>query len=159
MYKEVGRLSAEYHLDVAFEPTNLPLMALMLWVAHGGALGCLFTVDLNGGVKSLLGIAIVLSLAYYLCYHAYRCTPRSITKIVWRNGKNWRLITRSGDIIEADLLPATFAHPLLVVLNFRAANRLPPISVILLPDTIATTELRRLRARLRCRGSLAEHSR
>jgi len=159
MHREGLTLPAEYNLDVAFVRGNTRLIALLLWVTHGGALACLLSIDLNSVVVFLIGIAIVAGLTYCLCYHVYRCAPQSITKMLWRNGGDWRLVTHSGDVLEADLLPTTFVHPLLVVLNFRAANPLRRVSVVLLPDAIATTQFRRLRARLRCQGVPSKDSR
>lgn len=152
-------LPVDYNLDVAFVPGNTRLIALVLWVAHGGALACLLSVDINSVVALLTGIAIVTSLTCCLCYHVYRSTPQSITKLVWRNSGDWRLVTHSGDVLEADLLPTTFVHPFLVVLNFRVSNRLRRLSVVLFPDAIATPQFRRLRAHLRCQGSPSQYSR
>ena len=56
----------------------------------------------------------------------------------------WRLETRAGSVHHGHLASG-YAHPLIVILNFRLENGRRR-SLTLLPDTVAGDELRRLRS-------------
>jgi len=100
------------------------------------------------GIKAGLMAGIVLTLVRFGQQYGYRRGRSFITRIERLEGV-WRLETGDGSVHRARLTGG-YAHPLVVILNFRleSAGRR---SLALLPDAADAEALRRLRVWLRTR--------
>ncbi|MBI2778783.1 MAG: hypothetical protein HYX62_03215 [Gammaproteobacteria bacterium] len=145
--------AAPLQIDLRYSPR----LAGLVLLAHGGALALLPPLALPVWQMLLLAGVILASLTYTLNTHALLRDKRAILRLVWDCNDDWKLHTAGGKEIVARLLPGSYVHPLLVVLNFELdyadiQERLPPWarrrSVVLAPDSSDAVTLRRLRARL-----------
>lgn len=85
-----------------------------------------------------------------------------IQQLVWQQDGEWRLVTVSGQIIHARLLPSSTVSQMLVVLNFRLEDLPWPQrfrSLVLLSDAVNPDQLRQLRVRLLTEGLSQRHPR
>jgi len=123
-------------------------LGLLVLSIHAAALTVLpgLVVPLWG--KLLLGLAVVGSLSQNLRRHVFLHSPLSIIQIVWQRSGEWSLMQRNGEVKEAQLLPSTFVHHHLLVLNFRVDDRWQRPSVVLFDDAAGAGTLRQLRVRL-----------
>jgi toxin CptA len=124
------------------------LLALLLLFVHGGALAVLAPLALPYWASLGMASAVVVSLAYTVNTHALLRSRRSIVQLVWSTEGDWTLLTLDGRSLKATLLPATYLHPRLVILNFRTEHRWNARTVVLLPDSLDASTFRRLRSRL-----------
>ena len=150
----VAREAITKHWDFAV-PLHLRLrpswrLAGALLIMHTGAAICLLTTALSGWMTWLAMLAIACHLLYALGQHAFRCTSTAITEFTVADTTQIKLMTGSGQPIEAVLLGG-YSHPLLKVLRLRLGpwHRR---ALVLLPDMVEADRLRELRVRLRRLG-------
>lgn len=137
-------------LKVELRPSRW--LASLILIAHGGALVVLVPLALPiWALAPLVGL-ITGSLIYTLKTHAMLRGPLTIRRVVWDSDNDWSLHAASGEQLAVRLLPGSYVHPLLVILNFeletapsRGARRR---SIVLAKDSADATTLRQLRARL-----------
>lgn len=84
-------------------------------------------------------------------YQRYGCLRgrHVVRRLIWRHDGSWSVADAGGDMKEARLLPQSFLHPALLVLNFRCLEDGALRAVILCRDSESEAVLRRLRRRLR----------
>lgn len=100
-------------------------------------------------IKAGFIVGIALSLAWFGYCHGYPRGRRFIVRVELLNGR-WRL--ESGDSVEHwARLTDGYAHPLVIILNFRLEEGRPQ-SLVLLPDSADADALRRMRVWLRTRS-------
>ena len=134
-------------------------LASLILFAHGGALVVLVPLTLPIWVLAPLVGLITGSLIYTLKTHAMLRGPLTIRRVVWDSDNDWLLHAASGEALAVRLLPGSYVHPLLVILNFELEA--PPVgtarghlfstkrrSIELAKDSADATTLRQLRARL-----------
>ena len=134
-------------------------LASLILFAHGGALVVLVPLALPIWVLAPLVGLITGSLIYTLKTHAMLRGPLTIRRVVWDSDNDWSLHAASGEQLAVRLLPGSYVHPLLVILNFELEA--PPRgnssrhlfstqrrSIVLAKDSADATTLRQLRARL-----------
>jgi hypothetical protein len=132
------------HLDI--EPSRL----LGGWVilVHGAPL-LLWPVLQPGG---WLTLAITLSLLFSLVrswrLQVSRQHPDAVSSLVWGEGKDCRLLLRSGWQEDVNMRAQAFILPWLVILHFNSRWRHMRY-LVLLPDMLDHGVFRRLRVRLR----------
>lgn len=131
-------------------------LAGLILFAHGGALAVLVPLSLPVWALGPLVGVITGSLVYTLKTHAMLRGPLTIRRVVWDSDNDWLLHAASGEQLAVRLLPGSYVHPLLVILNFEletapqrggllnARRR----SIVLAKDSADATTLRQLRARL-----------
>jgi len=107
-------------------------------------------------VKVGLIVGIILSIAWAGYRYGYRRSHGFVARIELLD-ERWRLTTGDGVTHRASLIGG-YAHPRIVVLNFRLENRQRK-SLTLLPDSTDPDTLRRLRVWLRTRRDDAESGR
>jgi hypothetical protein len=77
-----------------------------------------------------------------------------LPSLTWQSDNDWRISTRSGEEVLAQLLPGSTCHPSFVALNFRTErdNWMDRyISVVIVGDAVEREIFRQLRVRLRTR--------
>lgn len=144
-------------LKVELRPSRW--LASVILLAHGGALAVLVPLTLPiWALAPLVGV-ITGSLVYTLKTHAMLRGPLTIRRVIWDSDNDWSLHAASGEQLAVRLLPGSYVHPLLVILNFELEA--PPLgtsggglfsakrrSIVLAKDSADATTLRQLRARL-----------
>ena len=124
------------------------VLGLMVLTIHAAALTVVPALVVPFLGKLLLSLAVVGSLIQNLRRHVFLLSPMSIIQMVWQRSGEWSLMQRNGDVIEASLLPSTFVHHHLIVLNFRLDHPWQRPSVVLFDDAASAGTLRQLRVRL-----------
>ncbi len=123
-------------------------LAILLVIAHGGALALFTVLPLAWWWRIFLAGALLLSLWLTLNRHALRRGERAITRLVWDSDDTWLLIHADGKEQRAQLKPGSYVSPRLVILNFDGGRFGWQQSVVLLADALDAESLRKLRARL-----------
>jgi toxin CptA len=135
--------------SLEFRPRPSRLLARFLLVAHA-----LAAVVVLVSVPGRLAMAVLLGLVLVSFYRAYRrhvlqVGRRAARRVVCQEDGAWFLQDTQGVVREARLLPSTFLHPRLVILNFELCRCAGRRNLVLCPDSLDPQTLRRLRARLR----------
>ena len=142
-------------LDLEPRPSRLLLWAVGL--AHLGAL-ILVTVlvELTIPGQLILVSAVLLSLWFTARQLGWLGKPAAIRRVTWQGDGTWLVEMGSGEVVEGKLLPTSYSHPWLVVLNFRIEGKRVARSVVLLRDSLDESSFRRLRVRLGVEGCVAK---
>jgi|SRR5262245_56115149 len=134
-------------LRIDLRPSKFLAVALAL--AHGLALYAVWT-SLSGWPGVLAGLAILASLAATLLRALLRIGPSAVSLELAEDGRaSWR--DRRGTWHEGALGESHFVSPFLVVVELKPRDQ-GAKRVILLADSAARDDLRRLRVWLRWRG-------
>lgn len=142
--------SAGYVQPLTIEPRPSRWFAGAVLVLHGGALPMILALPVDGWLAGVLLIALVFSLLRTLAGPVLMRRDSAIVAAAWLGDGRWRLRRRDGVEQEARLLPDSYVHPWLTVLNFRAARR---CSLVLPWDSLDPETFRRLRVRLQLEGT------
>ena len=107
-----------------------------------------------GPVLAVIVGGFALSWLWLRRHPAFGFGKRALRQLLWKADGSWLLQDAEGRKSEGHLLPSTYVHPQLIVLNFRmgAGNRR---TRVILGDEAAPELLRRLRARLLDQGAAA----
>ncbi|MDG4555389.1 MAG: hypothetical protein P9E24_14270 [Candidatus Competibacter sp.] len=133
-------------LNIAPRPSRMLLASS--GILHGVAGIAAIVASVPLWVKTGLLAGIGLSLAWTGYRYGWRRGGGFITRVELLDGR-WRLETGDGVRHPAWFIGG-YAHPSLVILNFRLGNRRRR-SLALLPDSVDPETLRRLRVWLRTR--------
>jgi len=122
-------------------PVHIPL----------GMTPCRRRLQLLAWVPALTALALahplaVAAIAVVLLEMGWQRRARRARAACLDAASCWWLLYADGGRVPAELLPGALVHPWLTVLTLRARGR--RCRVVLLPDTIAAEDFRRLRARL-----------
>ncbi len=123
-----------------------------LLVMHVGALVFLAPLAIPALAKAFFSLVIVASLLHTLYVHGLRRGRRSLVRLAWLADGSWELEEQSGVRRRAELAGVNYAHPRLVVLNFRYRDGGRGRSVVLTPDSLMGGSLRQLRVLLHLRA-------
>ena len=134
-------------LTVALSPSGI--LALALTLMAGAALACAW-ISLPGLAFVPVAAGIALAWASHLAQALQRGKGAVRALELGAQGRaRWQ--DGSGQWQEAEILPSSYASDWLVVVNMRGSGRRDR-SLVLLPDSAAAEELRRLRVWLRWRA-------
>ncbi|MDD5177345.1 MAG: hypothetical protein PHQ05_13080 [Sterolibacterium sp.] len=124
-------------------------LALLLLVAHGGALGLIAAVPLPFWIKLVLLLGVLLS-----AWHALKCSQgrQRIVRLTLREDGVLDYARLGGEVGEAHVHPQTTVTPQLTVVLLRSKRRIEPL--VLLPDSLDAEEFRKLCLWLRWRAAL-----
>lgn len=117
---------------------------------HLIALLVLFALPVPWWIKPPLMALIAIQWVSVWRRHLALSAPAAVRRLIWNADGRWELIRADGIPSEAQLLPAAYVHPWLVVLRFREDKR--HSSVVLPTDGLPADEHRRLRVRLGLTG-------
>lgn len=81
---------------------------------------------------------------------------RAVRRLVWQADGSWLLEDTGRQMHAAQLLPSSYLHPRLVLLNFRLEDSGRRRNVLLLTDSLDPECLRRLRVRLRVEAATVQ---
>ncbi|MGH8458700.1 MAG: protein YgfX [Nevskiales bacterium] len=149
-FVDSGQFSAA-DLDSAldFKPRRSRLLARFLLGVHALAtVTVLLWVPGRGAVAALLAL---IALSFFRNYrrHVLHRGRRASRRIVCQGDGRWLLQDHLGEMHPAHLLPSSYLHPRLVILNFRLAEYPRRRNLVLFPDSLDAQTLRQLRMRLR----------
>lgn len=117
-------------------------LCLFVLLSHCGA-----TVAVAFTAIEPLFRAVLVGVALLSLYRSWsRLTPGFII-LRWDSLDQWWLYDRDGGEHAADLLPGSYVHPWFMVLRFRVDRSVHDL--VLMPDNVCRTSLRRLRVRLK----------
>jgi toxin CptA len=133
-------------LHIRLRPSRV--LALVLLFMHGGAMAVMVPAGLSPWLTLLISAGIVTSLVHTLKAHALLRARNAVVQLVWDAEGEWTLLTAAGQSFKARLLPTTYLHPHVVILNFRRDHRWGSRAVVVLPDAVDADTFRRLRVRL-----------
>lgn len=144
-----GRRPFEQTIRIPCRPSGRIFRILLL--VHVLAFTSLFFTAIMLWIK--ISLAVVTGASMYRFYKAYMCEKDTWNRrqLLLNGDDEWRLIEGNGADREVNLLPATFVHPLLLVLRF-VDDQEKHYSFVLTPDNVDQDSLRRLCVRLRFAG-------
>lgn len=133
---------------LVLEPQRSRWMVAWLVVAHLLASLALFLpLEIPATARAALLLAVAVSLAHSL-YRRVAPPAAAIASLTLLPSGDWWLSDRTGAQWRARLRTDSYVARWLVVLRFSGEGR-RNCSVVLFPDSLADTQARRLRARLR----------
>ncbi|MEO5573230.1 MAG: protein YgfX [Gammaproteobacteria bacterium] len=130
------------------EPRRSLWLAGLLLLAHAGALALLLLVPLPARIKILLACLVGGSLILTLNTYALLRGRWAIVSAVCEGDGQWSLRTATGREFDVRLLPGSYVNTALVILNFSVDKGWRNYSMVLMPDSLDTLTLRRLRVQL-----------
>jgi len=139
--------SNTYAALLALELSPSVPFALVLACAHGGAAAVLAMLPLPYEWVVVLTVLVAAHAVYAIRRHALLGDARSVVRVLWDVQDEWRLTRRDGTTFYARLLPGSYLHPLLTVLNFKV-TRWRRVSVVILPKRVDAERFRQLRVRM-----------
>ena len=107
-------------------------------------------VDLMAGA---LMFAVLVSMVYCSHRFIFLSHPESVLEISYYRG-DWRLLTRSGEQVEAELLMPHYVSHFFIVLRFRSRRKRFP--VVITRNSVGPDEFRRSRVFFRYALSVNE---
>ena len=135
-----------------------PSRLLAIYVLCVYATAVLVVLILPVSLRMMCGTLLILLLSGVLTYRrrVSLCSCNSIVGLNRNADGTWQLRLTGGATHQASLLPDSYLHPELLVLNFRLGNG-GRRSAVLVRDSADCTSLRRLRVALalRVRESVA----
>ena len=131
-------------IDLAPQPSLRALK--ILFALHVVAIVLLLVAVPPGAPMMLLAAAFGLSWFSLRRHPAFGYGPKALTRLTWHGDGKWTVHNTAGSS-EAELLPASYVHPKLLVLNFRTGTGKRRTRV-LVGDELPEDQLRQLRARL-----------
>lgn len=130
------------------EPRSSRQLALALLLLHGAAMVAVVNLAMPvWGLAALAG-SVIVSFYYTVNTHVLGRGESSVCALLWDAEGDWTVTSCRGQQWAAKLLPGSYVHPRLMVLNFALESR-GHRSVLLLPDSLDRNTFRRLLVRLR----------
>ena len=139
--------SVKYATPLYLELRPSPVLAALFGLLHIGALIILFLLPIPLWL-SLASSSLVLYSLLVVLGRVLLLKKEAIVRLNWGSGDEWTLHRLDGQEITARLLPTSYVHPWMVVLNFKDENRRHRRSVVLMPGCLDRDTFRRLRVRL-----------
>lgn len=134
------------------KPRFSQFLAWFLFIIHVVTLALIPILTLPIWVSLGMGLGVITSLVITLRTHVLFHGRRAVVGLIWTNDGHWILTYADGMVRSEELMPGSFIHPRLVVLNFRVSDTDFPShfhSVVLCADSVEPSIFRRLRVRLR----------
>jgi toxin CptA len=149
-FADSGRFSAaDLTGSLDFKPRASRLLARFLVGVHALAvLAVLLWVPGRGLVAALLAL-VALSFTRNYRRHILHRGRRAPRRVICQGDGRWLLQDHRGEMQPARLLPSSYLHPRLVILNFALEQRPRRRNLVLCPDSLDAQTLRQLRVRLR----------
>ncbi len=123
-------------------------LAALLGIAHVAAWAAVCAAGTSAALMLAATAGIAASLVVSVRRTALLAGPDAIVALEWNDGEDIAIRTRDGRWQAARLLPTTFVTPALTVLNVRTAEAARTRHIVLLQDSAAPDDYRRLRVRL-----------
>ncbi|MDX1496638.1 MAG: protein YgfX [Salinisphaeraceae bacterium] len=104
---------------------------------------------------AMAALILLTVLSWYRAYRVHICHlgRHAVRRLQWQADGSWLLADEQGEMRPAQLLPSSYLHRRLVILNFRLRKSGRRRNVVLLPDSLDFETLRHLRVRLRTQAA------
>ena len=136
-------------MDVRVSLRRSRYLAAGLLCTHIAAGAVLIPLQVSSEWKSTLSILILASLGHSMRLHAWLKARRSVTAFQLHDGEHARVQLRDGTWHDARVLATTYISAPLTVTNVRLSGELRARHMVVLPDSLADDEYRRVRVALR----------
>lgn len=134
------------------EPRISLQLSMLLLIVHGLALIAIMALTLPVWVYLALVTLVILNFYITFNHHVLGRSRKAVLSMVWGGEGEWSLMTADGEVHEAKLLPGSYVHPLLVILNF-ILNGGSRRTVVLLKDSLDQNTHRKLLSRMQLEGN------
>jgi len=134
------------------EPRSSRHLAMALFFLHGMALVVAANLTVPGWASIVLALAVLANFYTTFTVHVMGRGKYGILSMVWNDQGDWMLINGARNELEASLLPSSYVHAQLIVLNFllHGGGRR---TAILLRDSLDHKTYRELLVRMRLEAS------
>ena len=126
-----------------------PRLAIALCLAHLGAAAAIGCAAVPLWVKGGLFVAIAAALGWFLFARVMLRSAESVVALEITAAGRLSFLTRRGSWHACELLGTSYVSPRLTILNLKAEDRRLMHHVVLVPDSVAARDFRRLRTWLR----------
>lgn len=126
-------------------------LAAILAAGHGGVAVLVLLLDIPLAWRAAILAVLAASLVYELRATALRFSANALITLRIAPDNVFSAQTRSGEWRDYEVLGSTYVTSAMTVLILRAAGARRVRSVVLLPDSMAADDFRRLRTWLRWR--------
>lgn len=126
-------------------------LMVLLCLAHAAAAAACLAADAPIGLKIIVVVLIGASGALSLYGPALLRSPTAIIALEIIEGGALSFQTRNGEWHKGTLLASSFVAPYLTVLNVKSPGKALTRHIVIMADSIASDEFRRLRVLLRWR--------
>jgi len=127
-------------------------LAALLVIVHLIAGACVLAFLPAWWAVAILTAALCASLVFHLRRDALRLSGDAVIEVTLRDHGRCELLTRGGAVLEGKVAGSSFVSGLFTVVNVRLDGGRRPRSVVVMPDSAAAEERRRLRVWLRYRA-------
>ena len=134
-------------LRVSLKPSIL--LSAILCAVHVAGVAILFTLEASASFRVAAVAVIALSLGRSMWLHALLRAQQSVIALTIEDQERCTLQTRSGAILPARILGSTYVTSSLTVISAKPTGAHRSRHVLLLKDSIASEDFRRLRVILR----------
>lgn len=146
----------EPHITPAAAAGEFPLapswrLAAILVLGHGGVAAIVLWLEISFAWRIALIALLIVSLIHELRTTALRLGANAVNTLRIAADNTFSVQTRRGDWRTCEVLGSTYVTAFLTVLNLRLAGQRRMRSVVLMSDSMAADDFRRLRVWLRWR--------
>ena len=124
-------------------------LAAILILAHVATGGLLLALSLPSWLTATVSVILLFSAVCCVRRYALLCGPGAITALAFSNREAIQLTLRDGSTHAGHVLGSSTVGTALAILNIALAGRRRPVHVLLLGDSLAAEDFRRLRVWLR----------
>ncbi len=124
-------------------------LAALLIVAHAATGGLVLMLPLPSWAMIAAIVLLLLSVTRSVHHHALLRGPRAITTLAFSDRETIRVTLRNGSAHAGRVLGSSTVGTTLTILNLTLDGRRLPVHVVLLGDSLAVEDFRRLRVWLR----------
>lgn len=125
-------------------------LAAILLVGHLSIMALVLYLDLSAVWKTAVLAVLLCSLLFELRM-ALRLGSKAVVKLRIAAGETLQFAMRDGQWHEGEVLGSTTVTSFLTVINLRVGSQRGIRSIVILPDSMAADDYRRLRVWLRWR--------
>jgi toxin CptA len=126
-------------------------LAAILAAGHCGVAALILLLDIAPAWQAAIVALLVASLVYELRMTALRLGANAVIALRISSDNAFSVQRRRGEWRECEVLGSTYVTAFLTVLNFRVSGARRVRSVVLMSDSMAADDFRRLRVWLRWR--------
>lgn len=137
--------AGEYHIAPSWR------LAAILAIGHGAVAALVLLLDILIAWQAAILVALIVSLVYELRATALGLSANALIALRIAPDNVFSAQMRSGEWRDYEVLGSTYVTSALTVLMLRAAGARRVRSVVLMPDSMAADDFRRLRTWLRWR--------
>jgi toxin CptA len=130
------------------EPRLSRQLALLLLCLHGAALAVIGLLQASFWVHAALSAVVLVNFYSTFTTHVLGWGKLAILSLVWGGDGEWTLLSAKGSESVAKLLPSSYVHPRMIILNFRIPET-GRRTQLLMQDSLDPNTYRRLLARMR----------